>query len=77
MTSGLEHKYIAILFPSVNHVMKAEKILLKAQMPIKIIPVPKSISSDCGVCIRIEEKIIDDIKIILNDHFDNLEFRQL
>ncbi len=41
------------LFKSVQHVMKAEKILKAAGVPHKIIPVPKNISSDCGVCIRI------------------------
>jgi hypothetical protein len=32
--------------------MKAEKILKEAGIPYKIVPVPKSISSDCGVCVR-------------------------
>ena len=40
------------LFDSVSHVMKAEKILKEADIPYKIVPVPKSISSDCGVCVR-------------------------
>jgi hypothetical protein len=33
--------------------MKAEKILKEASIPYKIIPVPKRISADCGVCIRL------------------------
>jgi hypothetical protein len=32
--------------------MKAEKMLKKAGIPHKLIPVPRSISSDCGVCLR-------------------------
>ena len=40
------------LFESVSHVIKAEKILKEAGIPHKIIPVPKSISADCGVCVR-------------------------
>ena len=32
--------------------MKAEKILKSAAIPHKIIPIPRHISSDCGVCIR-------------------------
>ncbi len=44
--------YWVALFDSVSMVMKAEKILKEAGIPYKIIPVPKSISSDCGVCIR-------------------------
>jgi hypothetical protein len=69
--------YCVLLFPSVSHVMKAERILLGAQIPIKIIPVPKTISSDCGVCIRFEEKLIEKIKALLENHFETMEFRKL
>ena len=71
------HVYYVLLFPSVSHVMKAERILLGAQIPIKIIPVPKTISSDCGVCIRFEEKLIEKIKALLENHFETMEFRKL
>jgi hypothetical protein len=47
-----DRAYWVALFDSVSHVIKAEKILKKAEIPYKIIPVPKSISSDCGVCVR-------------------------
>jgi len=47
-----DKNYCVALFDSVNHVMKAEKILKKAGIPYKLIPVPRSISSDCGVCLR-------------------------
>lgn len=69
--------YYVLLLPSVSHVMKAERILLKEDVPIKIIPVPKLISHDCGVCIRFEEKQIDRIKNVLKNVFDEIEFRQL
>ncbi len=69
--------YFAALFPSVSHVMKAERILLVEKLAIKIIPVPKSISSDCGVCIRFEEKLLDIIQTILNNNFEKVEFRKL
>jgi len=32
--------------------MLAEKILKQQEIPHKVIPVPRQISSDCGVCIR-------------------------
>lgn len=69
--------YCVLLFQSVSHVMKAERILLGAQIPIKIIPVPKTISSDCGVCIRFEEKLIEKIRVLLENHFETMEFRKL
>ena len=47
-----DRTYRVALFDSVSQVIKAEKMLKEAGIPCKIIPVPKSISSDCGVCVR-------------------------
>lgn len=48
-----EPKYIVYIFPSSNYVMKAEKILKERGIAHKIIPVPRHIRSDCGVCLRL------------------------
>ena len=48
-----EPKYIVYLFLSSNYVMKAEKILKEQEIIHKIIPVPRHLSSNCGVCLRI------------------------
>ena len=45
-------KYLVALFKSVSHALHAERVLKEANVPHKIIPVPRAISSDCGVCIR-------------------------
>jgi len=45
--------YNVILFNSVSHAMLAEKLLKNSGIPNKLIPVPRHISSDCGVCLRI------------------------
>jgi hypothetical protein len=45
--------YAVFLFPSVSHTLKAEKILRARGTPHKLIPVPRHISSDCGVCLRV------------------------
>lgn len=54
-----------ILFESVNAAMLAEKLLRDAGMAIKLIPVPKRISSDCGVCIRVDTADLDSAQGIL------------
>ena len=46
-------KYAVFLFPSVSHALKAEKILKARGTPHKLIPVPRHISADCGVCLRV------------------------
>ena len=45
-------EYQVMLFKSVSHALLAEKILKKAGIAHKLIPVPRHISSDCGVCLR-------------------------
>ncbi len=74
MTSGGDSGYSAALFLSVSHVMKAERILLKEGIPHKIIPVPRQLSSDCGVCIRFEGGSEDVIRDALEG---NVEIREI
>ena len=45
--------YAVILVYSTSHAMRIEKLLADRGIGCKLIPVPRQISSDCGVCIRI------------------------
>lgn len=45
--------YAVILVYSTSHAMRIEKLLAERGIACKMIPVPRQISSDCGVCIRI------------------------
>ena len=42
-----------ILFPSVHFALRAEKLVKEKGISHKLIPVPRHLSSDCGVCLRI------------------------
>ena len=53
MTENPDNDYLVFIFPSVSHALKAEKLLKAAGVAHKLIPVPRHISSDCGVCLRI------------------------
>jgi len=46
--------YAVILVYSTSHALRAEKVLGKAGIACTLIPVPRHLSSDCGVCVRIE-----------------------
>ncbi|HNY65224.1 MAG TPA: DUF3343 domain-containing protein [Deltaproteobacteria bacterium] len=46
--------HCVLLFHSVSQALLAEKVLKQEGIPHKVIPVPRQISSDCGVCIRFE-----------------------
>ena len=59
-----------ILFESVSYALKAEKILKKEGLPHKLIPVPKHISSDCGVCLMIHLDVKDEIIAALKGKVD-------
>ncbi len=43
-----------VLFQSVHYALRAERLLKAADIPCKLIPVPRHLSSDCGVCLRFD-----------------------
>jgi ribosomal protein S11 len=47
--------YAVILVYSTSYALRAEKLLIKAGIQTKLIPVPRHLSSNCGVCIRIAQ----------------------
>jgi hypothetical protein len=65
------YEYHVILFDSVHHALRSEKILKESGIPHKLIPVPRHVSSDCGICLRftpdrrneIEEALIGKVEI--------------
>ncbi|MCE5212451.1 MAG: DUF3343 domain-containing protein [Deltaproteobacteria bacterium] len=69
--------YDVILFKAVSYALKAEKILKNEKLPHKLIPVPKHISSDCGVCLRIQVDARDKIMAALEDKVDIEQVRAL
>lgn len=66
-----------ILFESVSATLLAEKTLRANGIPHKVIPVPKHISSDCGVCIRVNEDGVDQAVRVLEDKVRFLDIRRL
>lgn len=57
--------YHVIIFKSVHHALRAEKLLKESRVPNKLIPVPRHISSDCGVCLRFTSGLRSRIEDIL------------
>lgn len=45
--------FSVILVLATSHAMRAEKMLAQADIPCKLIPVPRHLSSDCGVGVRV------------------------
>lgn len=47
-----DNKIFFLLFRSIHDVLKAEKLLKKTDAVFELVPVPRQISSECGVCIK-------------------------
>jgi hypothetical protein len=45
-------EYGVVLFHSTAHAIRAEKVLQRAGLTIKMIPTPRQLSSDCGMALR-------------------------
>ena len=52
----MAEEYTVILVPSTSYAIQVEKVLGQAGIPCKMIPVPRQLSSDCGVCVRIHRE---------------------
>lgn len=44
--------YGVLLFDNTSAVMRAEKVLQKNSIAVKLIPTPREFSSDCGMAVR-------------------------
>ncbi|MGW8312024.1 MAG: DUF3343 domain-containing protein [Desulfuromonadales bacterium] len=57
-----ENDYVAI-FHSIHRVLKAEKLLKQAGVEFLLIPVPRQLTSDCGLALRFSpgarERLLD------------------
>jgi hypothetical protein len=47
-----DHDYVAI-FHSIHRVLRAEQLLKKHQASFLLIPVPRKLTSDCGLALRV------------------------
>ena len=64
----MSSEYAVILVDSTSHALRIEKLLVNRVLMCKLIPVPRHLSSDCGVCVRILKEDIPEIKTLLSAH---------
>ena len=57
--------YGVVLFNSTQAAIKAEKILKRENIKVKLIPVPRQFSTDCGICLRFDFVLAARITSIL------------
>jgi Putative Se/S carrier protein-like len=56
-----------VLFHSITGALQAEKRLKGKGVTIKLIPVPRQLSSDCGVCLRFRSDDEAEVKRALEE----------
>jgi hypothetical protein len=61
-----ENDYVAI-FHSIHRVLKAEKVLKHEGVDFLLIPVPRQLTSDCGLALRFSPEAKDELLATLAD----------
>ncbi len=67
--------YAVILVDSTSHALRIEKLLAQRSLGCKLVPVPRHLSSDCGVCVRIERSDAEAVRALLAAH--GVEFQAI
>jgi hypothetical protein len=55
-----------LLFFTIHDVLKAEKALKGHNVEIELVPVPRNLSSDCGMCIKLKGDL-EGVKPYIDD----------
>lgn len=58
-------QYSVVLFYSTSNALQAEKLFKKMGIAVKLIPVPRQLSSDCGICLRFDRPDEARVRAIL------------
>ncbi len=57
-----------VLFPSVQGAVRTERLLERAGIEQKLIPIPRHLSSGCGFCLRFVWRDREAVEGILGEH---------
>jgi hypothetical protein len=60
-----EPDYSVVLFSSTSGALRAEKLAKEARLRVKLIPVPRQLSSDCGICLRCDSTDLEAVRSLL------------
>ena len=66
-----------VLFESFSHALSAEKILKAAGMVCKLVPVPRHLSSDCGVCLSFAADTKQQVETVLKNKLEYFEIKDI
>jgi len=59
-------QFAVVLVYSTSHALRLERMLEEIGIKTKLIPVPRHLSSDCGVCVRFPNDFKDQVQDLLD-----------
>jgi len=60
-------QHAVVLVYSTSYALRAEKVLAGAEIDCKLIPVPRQLSSNCGICVRVRQDDSEAARQALED----------
>ncbi|MCL2827393.1 MAG: DUF3343 domain-containing protein [Oscillospiraceae bacterium] len=57
---------ILLVFPSTRDAIAGERALLAANLPVKVMPIPESLSDQCGICLRLPPELLEAGQTVLS-----------
>lgn len=56
-----------VLFYTTSSAIRAEKVLKKGKLEVKLVPTPREFSSDCGIALRFDWAKVDSVRSLLDE----------
>ena len=69
------NEHAVILVDSTSQALHIEKLLISKSLTCKLIPVPRHLSSDCGVCLRFMQADLERVQALLEEN--HFQFRSI
>lgn len=64
----MKDNYSVIIFYSTSAALRVESLAKKGKLIVKLIPVPRNLSSDCGICLWFNNEDKQKIEEILKEN---------
>lgn len=71
----MSRQHAVVLVDSTSHALYIEKLVKAKGFECKLIPVPRHLSSDCGVCVRVFGEDAGTIERLLQEA--NIQFQAI
>ena len=62
-----KRQYSVVLFYSTSSALQVEKLFKKTGIAVRLVPVPRQLSSDCGICLRFDRPDESRVRAILDN----------